>query len=64
MNEVEHNGFNIYNAGFSTLKKVKTIGRGSLPDELKGAYTSYEAAKKAIDSYVRTKKVKSDGKKG
>ena len=59
---LEYKGFNIYNAGFSTLKKIKTIGRGSLPDVLLGSYTSYEAAKRAIDGYVTTKKVKSNGK--
>jgi len=58
----EHNGFNIVGANLPPMKKITTIGKGSIPDALLGDYTSAGQAMKAIDSHVRAKKAKKDAK--
>ncbi len=56
----EYNGYNIEGDGSYGLKVVKTIGRGSLPLELRSMYSSVGEARKAID-VSRAKKEKFDG---
>lgn len=64
---VHYQGFQICKANFPSMLKIKTLGRGSLPNSLLGSYTSEKAAKEAIDSYVSSKappkKVKSNATK-
>ena len=56
---MEYNGYNIVGDGTFGMKLIKTIGRGSLPLELRGTYTSITFAQKAIDM-VLSKKDKLD----
>ena len=58
---MEYKGYNILHDGSFGMYTIKPLGKGSVPRELKGRYTSYGAAQAAIDaSYKR--KGKSDGK--
>ncbi len=61
----EYNGFNIASA-MGRFKEIKCVGRGGIPDALKGLYTSVVEAEKAIDTYLLlnprvTKNVASEG---
>lgn len=56
----EHNGYKLESDGTFGMINVKPIGRGSVPKELSGAYTSYQYAKRAVDNYVKGKE--KDGK--
>jgi hypothetical protein len=48
----EYRGFHIVSDGTFTLKNVTTIGKGSVPDRLKGKYTTSAYAQKDIDTYL------------
>lgn len=52
---MEYFGYNIVGDGSFGMKIIKTIGRGSLPIELRGTFTSGPTAMKAID-ILRSKK--------
>lgn len=56
----EHNGYNLVSDGKFGMISIKPIGRGSVPKELSGDYTSYHFAKMAVDNYVGSKE--KDGK--
>jgi hypothetical protein len=58
---VEYNGYNIDTDGAYGMKIIKTIGRGSLPLELRGTFTNTYMAKKAIDISLATKKENKNG---
>lgn len=47
----EYKGYEITSNMFSN-KVIKPIGKGSVPKELRGLYTSSAVAKKAIDSVL------------
>jgi hypothetical protein len=59
---VDHRGFSIRNADMPSMKKITTIGRGSIPDVFIGLFTSVGAAKRVIDLYVEAKGVDESGK--
>ena len=48
---MEYKNYKIENGAF-TYKVIKPKGKGSVPAQLRGMYTSTEEAKKAIDFYV------------
>jgi len=52
---MEYNGFLIEGDKTYGMKHVKAQGRGSVPLALRGAYTSYGQAMKAIDSVLAAK---------
>ena len=52
----QHEGFNLEHDGTMGMISVKAQGRGSVPVVLRGDYTSYTQAKKAIDQYLTEKK--------
>lgn len=49
MFDQEYNGYNIIGDGVYGMKVIKKIGRGALPNELKGSYSTAREAIKAID---------------
>jgi hypothetical protein len=51
----EYKGFKIQADGTFSMYTIKPVGKGSIPKELRGRYTSYLAAQKQIDAYVKTK---------
>jgi len=53
--QVEHNGHLIVADGTYGYKEIKAVGKGSVHMSLRGKYTSFEMAKKAIDTYVNKK---------
>jgi hypothetical protein len=57
---MEYAGYMIEGDGTYGMKLIKTIGRGSLPLELRGNFSSTREARKAID-LCKTKKEKVDG---
>ena len=56
---MEYNGYNIEGDGSFGMKSIKTIGRGSLPLELRGFFLSDRDARRAID-IIRSKKEEPD----
>ena len=56
---MEYNGYNIEGDGSFGMKIIKTVGRGSLPLELRGAFLSVRDVCRAID-IIRSKKEKPD----
>ncbi len=57
----EYNGYNIDIDGSYGMRVIRTIGRGSLPNELRGVWTSEGSARKAID-LSRAKKENTNAK--
>lgn len=51
----EYRGYNIYGDDTFGMKLIKTIGRGSLPNALKGSFTTEQFAQIAIDSVLAEK---------
>lgn len=60
--EREHRGFNIVPSGEINLKRITTIGKGSVPNELRGSFSTFGEAIKRIDLYLNRKEAKPDGK--
>lgn len=58
---MEYQGYNIEGDGTFGMKLIKTIGRGSLPTELRGVFTTDYMARKAIDVSLALKKEKNNG---
>lgn len=52
---VEYKGYKIQADGTFSMYTIKPTGKGSIPKELRGRYTSYLAAQKQIDAYVKAK---------
>jgi hypothetical protein len=59
----EHKGYAVETLGTFPAAIIRSIGKGALPKALKGQYTSFSAAKKAVDTYLRVKEDKVNGKK-
>jgi hypothetical protein len=57
---MEYSGYNIVGDGTYGMKLIKTIGRGSLPLELRGVFTDSRMAQRAIDNTL-SKKESSNG---
>ena len=53
---MEYNGYKIEGDGTFGYSNIKPIGKGSVPLELRGTYTTKTFAQKAIDGYIATKK--------
>lgn len=60
MREVEHNGYKIVGDGTYGFKEVRSIGRGALPNSLRGQFTTEKSARQAIDFHVASKVTKDD----
>lgn len=60
MRELEYNGYKIVGDGTYGCKEVKSIGRGAIPNSLRGQFTTEKMAKQAIDSHVASKVIKDD----
>lgn len=56
----EYGGYRVENDGSFGMKHIKSIGRGALPNELRGSFTSILFAKKAIDIVQAHKGNKND----
>jgi hypothetical protein len=61
----EYKGYEIVNADANNcrLKRIKSIGKGSIPMVLTGMYTTESDAMKAIDNQKSSEKVKINAKK-
>jgi hypothetical protein len=57
---MEYNGYNIESDQTFGMKVIKNIGRGALPMELRGVFTTTHAAQRAIDISL-VKKEKTNG---
>lgn len=55
----EYKGYSLQGMGTFAMVVIKPLGRGSVPKELRGKYTSYAQAKRAIDQLER---ILEDGK--
>lgn len=55
MNDVEYGGYGIVSDGTFGFKRIKSIGPGKLPKELRGSFSTTDIAKRAIDFYVDVK---------
>ncbi|MNR61787.1 hypothetical protein D3C85_1836310 [compost metagenome] len=40
------------------MKEIKPIGKGSVPLNLRGSFTSVSLAQKAVDQYIQSKPAK------
>lgn len=58
---MEYGNYKIQHDGTFGMYTIKPIGKGSVPKELKGRYTSYGAAKAIIDAASTTRRSKTDG---
>lgn len=58
----DYKGYIIQTAQGTALKEIVTDGKGSVIKELRGLYTSVNAAKQAIDTYSTRKEVVKDVK--
>lgn len=58
---MEYRGFKLQHDGKFGYYHVKAVGRGSVPVELRGTYTTPKFAEKDIDAHL-DKKGKKDGK--
>lgn len=56
----QYEGFNLEHDGTMGMISVKAVGRGSVPVKLRGDYTSYTQAMKAVDQHLLEKTT--DGK--
>lgn len=52
----EYNGYNIEYLGTFSMVHIKNKGQGPAPNALTGYFTTVDAARKAIDGYLNTKK--------
>lgn len=57
---IEYKGYSIVGDGTFGNKEIKTIGKGSLPLQLRGAFTNAVFAQKAIDTYLNEKASKGE----
>lgn len=48
---MEYGRFRIAKEGMHNMYLIKPLGKGAIPKALRGLYTSWGAAKKAIDLY-------------
>ena len=55
---MEYNGYKIVADGVYGYFNVKPLGKGSVPEKLRGLYTSRLFAQKDIDEHVASKGVK------
>lgn len=55
---MEYKGYEIVNDNKFGYKNIKPIGKGSVPMDLRGSYTTYDFAKQAIDALEAIKNVK------
>lgn len=60
MRETEYSGYKIVGDGTYGYKEVKSIGRGAIPNSLRGQFTTEKMAKQAIDHHVASKVAKDD----
>lgn len=57
---MEYQGFLIKGDGTYGYLKVAPLGKGSVPMELRGSWTNSTFAKESIDTYLKSKEVKSN----
>lgn len=48
----EYRGFQLDSSGGLNLRRIKTIGKGTVPAHMRGMYTSSGKAKAEIDMYL------------
>lgn len=61
MNEEIYKDYKIVTVNNFLMKEIKAVGRGSVPKELRGYYTSSAQAKHGIDAFLSLKEIP-DGK--
>lgn len=54
----EYHGYVIQGDGTYGYKKIRPVGKGSVPLELRGDYTTEAFARQAIDIFISTEKGK------
>lgn len=59
---MDYNGFLLESDGSFGYIKIKPTGKGSVPKELRGLYTGYEVAKKAVDAHLNKAKGEKSGR--
>lgn len=64
MEKHEYKGYNLGLTGSFALVQIKAKGQGQVPNPLKGLYTSFATAERAVDQYLASLlKGKRNGKK-
>lgn len=58
----EYKGYNIDGDGTFGMKVIKPTSRGSVPNELRGTFTTAHWAEKAIDMFLLTKEISNNGR--
>lgn len=53
---MEYNGYKVEGDGVFGYCHIKPLGKGSVPKELRGTYTTKTFAQKAIDFHLSTNK--------
>jgi hypothetical protein len=61
---MEYKGYNIVGDGTFGMKLITNIGRGALPSELRGSFSSQYQAQRAIDGVIEKKEVANGKAKG
>lgn len=64
MDLTEYKGYKIQHDGTYGMYTIKPLGKGSVPKELKGRYTSTGAAKAMIDAASKTRRGKENDQTG
>lgn len=64
MDLTEYKGYKIQHDGTFGMYTIKPLGKGSVPKELKGRYTSYGAAQAMIDAASKTRRGKENDQTG
>ena len=54
----EYRGYMIASDGSYGMKEIKPIGKGSVPLNLRGSFTSVSLAQKAVDQHIQSKPAK------
>jgi len=52
IDSMEYKGYEIVGDGSYGYKSIKPIGRGSVPKQLRGLYTTAQFAQKDIDAHI------------
>lgn len=52
---MEYGRYRIVKEGMHNMYVIKPLGKGAIPKQLRGRYTSWGAAQKAIDLYEGSK---------
>lgn len=57
---IEYKGYTIVGDNTYGMKEIKPVGKGSVPGDLRGKFTSVYMAQKTIDLYLDNKPTKGE----